>query len=64
LGEDFRKRGALLVPMAKVFTEDAAVISLSFNPTPTAFTSALRGPKPSVPEGDTAWDVHTWEWVS
>lgn len=58
------ERGALLVQMAKVFTEDAAVISLYFNPTTTAFTSALRGPKPSVPEGDTAWDIHTWEWVS
>ena len=50
--------------MAKVFTEDAAVLSLYFNPTTTAFVSSLKGPKPAVPEGNMAWDVHLWEWVS
>ena len=50
--------------MAKVFSEDAGVISLYFNPTTTAFVSSLKGPKPAVPEGAMAWDIYNWEWVS
>jgi peptide/nickel transport system substrate-binding protein len=58
------QRAAVLVQMARVFTEDAAVISLYFNPTTTAFAATLRGPRPAVPEGTMAWDIHTWEWVA
>lgn len=57
------ERAAILVQMARVFTEDAAVISLYFNPTTTAFTAGLKGPRPAVPEGTMAWNVHEWEWV-
>jgi ABC-type transport system substrate-binding protein len=58
------ERAAVLVEMARVFTDDAALISLYFNPTTTAFVGSLRGPKPAVPEGTMAWDVYDWEWVS
>jgi ABC-type transport system substrate-binding protein len=58
------ERTTLLVQMARVFTEDAAALSLYFNPTITAFVANLRGPKPASPEGTTAWDIHEWEWTS
>jgi len=58
------QRGPILVQMAKIFTEDAALISLYFNPTTTAFTSMLKGPKIAVPEGTMSWDVYDWEWIS
>jgi peptide/nickel transport system substrate-binding protein len=58
------ERTPLLVQMAKIFTDDAAVISLYFNPTTTAFVSSLKGPKPAVPEGTMSWDIYDWEWVS
>jgi peptide/nickel transport system substrate-binding protein len=58
------ERTQLLVQMARIFTEDAAVIALYFNPTTTAFVSSLRGPKPAVPEGTMSWDIHEWEWIS
>lgn len=51
----------LLVQLARVFTEDAAVISLYFNPTTTAFAAGLRGPAAVVPTSDVTWNVHTWE---
>ncbi len=58
------ERTALLVEMAKIFSEDAAVIALYFNPTTTAFVSSLKGPKVAVPEGTMSWDIYDWEWVS
>jgi peptide/nickel transport system substrate-binding protein len=58
------ERTQLLVQMARIFTEDAAVIALYFNPTTTAFISGLKGPKPAVPEGTMSWDIFDWEWVS
>jgi peptide/nickel transport system substrate-binding protein len=58
---DRGERVHLLVGMARVFSEDAAVISLYFNPTVTAFVSGLTGPRPVVPTSDVAWDVQQWE---
>jgi peptide/nickel transport system substrate-binding protein len=58
------ERGPILAQMARVFTEDAAVISLFYNPTTTAFVASLRGPKPAVPEGTMSWDIHEWQWAS
>jgi peptide/nickel transport system substrate-binding protein len=58
------QRAPILVQMARVFSEDAAVLSLYFNPTTVAFVANLKGPKPAVPEGTMAWDVHTWEWAA
>jgi peptide/nickel transport system substrate-binding protein len=55
------ERVRLLVQMARIFSEDVAVISLYFNPTTTAFTSRLSGPRPVVPTSDVAWNVHEWE---
>lgn len=60
---DRAQRGQLVVQMARVFTEDVAVLSLYFNPTVTAFVSALRGPAPVVPSTDVSWNVHEWHWV-
>jgi peptide/nickel transport system substrate-binding protein len=61
---DRPQRNGILVQMAKIFSDDAPVISLYFNPTTTAFVSSLKGPKPAVPEGTMSWDVYDWEWVS
>ncbi len=58
------ERSALLSQMARVFSEEVAVISLYFNPTTTAFVSGLKGPKPAVPDGTMSWDIYDWEWVS
>jgi peptide/nickel transport system substrate-binding protein len=58
------ERAPILAQMAKVFTDDAAVISLFYNPTTTAFVANLRGPKPAVPEGTTSWNIYEWEWAS
>jgi peptide/nickel transport system substrate-binding protein len=58
------ERTQLLVQMARIFTEDAAVIALYFNPTTTAFVATLKGPKPAVPEGTMSWDIYDWEWLS
>jgi peptide/nickel transport system substrate-binding protein len=58
------ERTPLLAQMARIFSEDVAVISLYFNVTSTAFAATLKGPKVSVPEGTMAWDVHEWEWIS
>jgi len=54
-------RQRLLVEMVRIFTEDAAVISLYFAPTITAFATGLSGPRPAVPESTVAWNVHEWE---
>ncbi len=59
---DRAQRAQLLVQMARVFTDDAAVISLYFNPTTTAFVTGLRGPTPVVPTNDVSWNVHEWVW--
>jgi ABC-type transport system substrate-binding protein len=58
------ERGPILAQMAKAFTDDAAVISLYYNPTTTAFVINLRGPRPAVPEGTAAWNIYEWEWTS
>ncbi len=61
---DRAERNALLAQMPRVLSEEAAVISLSFNPTTTAFASSLRSPKPAIPDGTMSWNIHEWEWVS
>jgi ABC-type transport system substrate-binding protein len=58
---DRAERVRLVVQMARIFTEDAAVISLYFNPAITAFASGLTGPRPVVPEGEVTWNIQTWE---
>jgi hypothetical protein len=55
------ERTQLLVQLAHVFSDDAAVISLYFNPTVTAHAKALTGPRAVVPTSDVAWDIHKWE---
>jgi ABC-type transport system substrate-binding protein len=58
---DREERVRLLTQMARVFTEDAAVISLYFNAVTTAFNSSLKGPRPVVLLTDIAWNIHEWE---
>ncbi len=59
---DRDQRAQLLAQMARIFTEDAAVISLYFNPTITAFVAGLHGPAPVVPTNYVSWNVHEWFW--
>ena len=40
-------RDQIRTEMARIFSEDAAVISLYFNPTATAFVAGLTGPQPT-----------------
>ncbi len=58
---DRAERQRLLVQMVRVFTDDAAVLSLYFAPTITAFGAGLSGPQPAVPESTMAWNIHEWE---
>jgi peptide/nickel transport system substrate-binding protein len=58
---DRSQRANLLAQMARIFTEDAPVISLYFNPIVTAHTASLKGPKPVVLTSEVSWDIHTWE---
>jgi peptide/nickel transport system substrate-binding protein len=60
---DRNQRGQLVAQMARIFTDDAATLSLYFNPSVTAFVAALRGPVPVVPTNDVSWNIHEWTWV-
>jgi peptide/nickel transport system substrate-binding protein len=60
---DRNQRAQLLVDMARIFSEDAAVISLYFNPTVTAYSRNLTGPKVVVPTNEVSWNVHEWSWT-
>jgi peptide/nickel transport system substrate-binding protein len=57
------ERIRLLTQMVRVFTDDAAVISLYFNPTTPAFVSGLVGPRPVVPTSTISWNIHEWYWT-
>jgi peptide/nickel transport system substrate-binding protein len=58
---DRAERTQKVIEMARIFTENAAVISLYFSPTVTAYASGLTGPM--IPGGDAslAWNIHEWE---
>lgn len=58
---DRDERIEFLVGMARIYTEDAPIISLYFNPSVTAFVAGLRGPQPIVSTSDVAWNIHEWE---
>jgi peptide/nickel transport system substrate-binding protein len=58
---DRAERMRVLTQMVRVFTDDAAVFSLYFAPTITAFVAGLSGPQPAVPESTVAWNIHEWE---
>jgi ABC-type transport system substrate-binding protein len=60
---DRAQRGQLVVQMARIFSDEAAVLSLYFNPSITAYIAALRGPAIVAPTSDVAWNVHEWSWV-
>jgi peptide/nickel transport system substrate-binding protein len=58
---DRAERTRMVIEMARIFSDSAAVISLYFSPTVTAFVSNLTGPV--IPGGDAsqAWNIHEWE---
>jgi len=58
---DRAERLRLLSQMVRVFTDDAAVLSLYFAPSITAFVAGLTGPQPAVPGATVAWNVEQWE---
>lgn len=58
---DREQRTQQAVEMARLMTNDVAVISLYFNPTVTAFARGLAGPRVPAPEGSLPWNIHEWE---
>jgi ABC-type transport system substrate-binding protein len=60
---EFSQREEQLAQMARIFTEDAPTISLSFRPIVWTYVSELRGPTPVPPETNPIWNIHEWEWV-
>jgi hypothetical protein len=58
---DRTERLKLLTQMVHVFTDDAAVLSLYFAPSITAFVAELTGPQVAVPGATVAWDIERWE---
>ena len=59
---DRSQRVQHMIRMAQVFTQEAAALSLYFNPGIVAHVAALKGPEPFGPEADVSWNVHVWEW--
>ncbi len=59
---DRSQRNQHMIRMAQLFTEDAAALSLFFNPGIVAHVAALHGPMPFAPAADVAWNIHEWEW--
>jgi peptide/nickel transport system substrate-binding protein len=57
---DRSARTQMIIEMARLFTENAAVISLYFSPTVTAFAAGLTGPEPPLGAADVAWNVAEW----
>ncbi|HEY3117136.1 MAG TPA: ABC transporter substrate-binding protein [Chloroflexota bacterium] len=58
---DPKERSAQIAQMAKIFTEDVAMIGLLFLAQPYAYVAALHGVLPVAPEGDITWNVPEWE---
>ncbi len=58
---DQSRREDQLAQMARIFTEDAAAIHISFRPIVWAFASSITGPRPVPPETSPAWNIHEWD---
>lgn len=58
---DKTERTRMVIEMARIFTEQAAVISLYFSPTVTAFAAGLTGPHTPGGDASLAWNIHEWE---
>ncbi|HEY3118599.1 MAG TPA: ABC transporter substrate-binding protein [Chloroflexota bacterium] len=58
---DRAQRGEQMAQMARLFTEDAAAISLNFPPLTWATAASLTGPHEAPPEAYVFWNVHQWE---
>jgi len=55
------ERGDLMTQLARVFSEDLAVISLHFPPIVLAAAASLTGPKEGAPETNVFWNIQQWE---
>ena len=55
------QRIRMVVQMAVIFTDSAAVIPLYFSPTITAFVAGLTGPQTPGAASAMSWNVHEWE---
>ncbi|MBM2812052.1 MAG: hypothetical protein HW416_2811 [Chloroflexi bacterium] len=51
-----------MMQMAKLVSEELAILSLFWDVQPIPFASALRGPTPFAE--DVSWNIHEWEWGS
>jgi peptide/nickel transport system substrate-binding protein len=58
---DKAERTRMVIEMAKIFTENAAVISLFFSPTVTGIAAGLTGPQTPGGDASLAWNIHEWE---
>ncbi len=58
---DAAERTKMIIDMARIFTQNAAVISLFFSPTVTALATGLTGPEVPRGESEVTWNVHEWE---
>ena len=62
---DRSQRAPLIVQMAKIFSDEAAVISLYFNPTATAFVAGIERTA-ALPSRTERWPgtFDEWKWTS
>ncbi len=58
---DRAQRGEPMTQMARISTDDVAVISLHFPPAIWAATASVTGPHEAPPEAVVFWNIHTWE---
>jgi peptide/nickel transport system substrate-binding protein len=59
---DRTERGRLVGQMVRIFSEDAAAVSLYFNPGIVAFSNQIDGPVPTDPESIRTWNIQRWRW--
>jgi ABC-type transport system substrate-binding protein len=58
---DRRERAQQVAEMVRIFTDDAAAISLFFRVQPWVYVSAIKGLDREVaPEASVGWRIHEW----
>jgi peptide/nickel transport system substrate-binding protein len=55
------ERVLLVRHMLRVFADELPMVALFFNAQPFAYVKELRGPAPTAPESNLAWNIHEWE---
>ncbi len=59
---DRTERGRLVGQLVRIFSDDAATISLYFNPGIVAFSNEIEGPVLTDPETIRTWNIQRWRW--